>query len=138
MICKRCGYVWTSRIEYPKACPNCKSFLWDTNSTKKSKKYKLGSCILCGRQEVRLCKHHPDGMHGAITHEKLYICFKCHGIIGRYHHHYYKNRCIDEDIQLLTEKMNILLKIKQMGLVKSDKNQTASSQPIPIHSNIKQ
>jgi predicted Zn-ribbon and HTH transcriptional regulator len=29
-ICKciRCGYQWISRVEKPKACPNCHSYRW--------------------------------------------------------------------------------------------------------------
>lgn len=26
--CKKCGYEWVSRIEKPKACPNCQSRKW--------------------------------------------------------------------------------------------------------------
>ena len=26
--CKKCGYVWESRIDKPKACPVCKQYSW--------------------------------------------------------------------------------------------------------------
>lgn len=29
-ICLRCGYKWDSNKEKPKACPNCKSYKWQT------------------------------------------------------------------------------------------------------------
>jgi predicted Zn-ribbon and HTH transcriptional regulator len=24
--CKKCGFVWTPRVENPRACPRCKSY----------------------------------------------------------------------------------------------------------------
>ncbi len=27
--CRRCGYVWLSRIREPRQCPRCKSPAWD-------------------------------------------------------------------------------------------------------------
>jgi len=26
--CAKCGYEWTSRVEEPEECPNCKSRRW--------------------------------------------------------------------------------------------------------------
>jgi len=28
-VCRRCGYVWESRISRPRFCPRCKSPYWD-------------------------------------------------------------------------------------------------------------
>jgi predicted Zn-ribbon and HTH transcriptional regulator len=25
--CRKCGFVWTPRVEKPRACPRCKSYL---------------------------------------------------------------------------------------------------------------
>jgi len=27
--CSRCGFDWSSRVPYPKQCPECKSPYWD-------------------------------------------------------------------------------------------------------------
>lgn len=27
--CRLCGHQWDSRVENPKACPNCKRYDWD-------------------------------------------------------------------------------------------------------------
>jgi len=27
--CKKCGYEWTSRVDNPKECPECKSRRWN-------------------------------------------------------------------------------------------------------------
>lgn len=32
--CKKCGYIWYSRFEEgPKACPRCKRYDWDKETT---------------------------------------------------------------------------------------------------------
>lgn len=35
MKCSRCGYEWKSRVERPKACPDCKRRDWDKVSSPK-------------------------------------------------------------------------------------------------------
>ena len=32
--CKLCGYTWTSKLEKPKACPQCKRYDWNNNTKK--------------------------------------------------------------------------------------------------------
>ena len=29
MVCKRCGYEWTPRVEQVRQCPKCRSVKWD-------------------------------------------------------------------------------------------------------------
>lgn len=36
--CKRCGYIWTSRVPDPKVCTRCKSHYWKTESRYKAEK----------------------------------------------------------------------------------------------------
>jgi len=33
--CKKCGYVWPSRVDSPKQCPRCRNYKW--NEEKKTK-----------------------------------------------------------------------------------------------------
>ena len=35
LSCKKCGYSWTSLIDKPKCCPNCKSYRWDYGKRQK-------------------------------------------------------------------------------------------------------
>lgn len=42
-VCIRCGHKWASRVENPKACPNCKSAYW--NKTRRIKKIPIKNLI---------------------------------------------------------------------------------------------
>lgn len=33
VACKRCKYIWDTRVDQPKACPDCKSRDWDKEPT---------------------------------------------------------------------------------------------------------
>jgi hypothetical protein len=39
--CKRCGYLWTSRVKEPKVCPRCISYKWKTPRPAKPEEQEL-------------------------------------------------------------------------------------------------
>ncbi|MCQ2084539.1 MAG: hypothetical protein MJZ21_00145 [archaeon] len=46
--CRRCGHIWTTRVEHPEHCPKCKSKLWDCGNM-------LWSCGSCGNLREFRC-----------------------------------------------------------------------------------
>lgn len=45
--CLRCGHTWLSRVDNPKACPNCKSPKWNVARSKEK-------CAVCGEEGKEL------------------------------------------------------------------------------------
>jgi len=38
MKCLKCGFIWNSRVDNPKACPYCKRYDWKEPRKEKTKK----------------------------------------------------------------------------------------------------
>ncbi len=68
--CKRCGYKWIPRTQYPGACPNCHSPLWNTPVSKdqrkedheKKDKIRNALSVFAGLESVCKENHHEPLM----------------------------------------------------------------------------
>lgn len=73
-ICLRCEHEWITRMEEPKACPRCKSHLWNVPYNT--------ICNLCGKKVFIPILHHIDGNHSNnIINNRILICSKCHRLL---------------------------------------------------------
>lgn len=72
--CLKCGHEWISRVQNPKACPNCQTRNWMIKDYRQ--------CTICGRNFLNLHLHHIDGNHE--NNQKInliLICGDCHSAI---------------------------------------------------------
>ncbi len=73
--CKKCKYEWIPRMQKPKACPFCKSYRWDRDSSK-------SSCGICERNFLLINIHHINGDKSDNSKDNLIdVCVDCHSAI---------------------------------------------------------
>lgn len=54
VICVECGYNWTPKSLYPRACPRCKAVNWDgKQGSGQVKDKETTTCMKCGKEKYR-------------------------------------------------------------------------------------
>ena len=73
--CLRCSWEWVPRVENPKKCPRCKSYLWEN-------KKELEKCEKCGKHFMLIHVHHKNRNKNNNKKSNLMdLCARCHGRI---------------------------------------------------------
>lgn len=76
--CNNCNHEWIPRLENPRECPKCKSYLWNRKIDFKS----IRKCEVCKRHFHKLVCHHIDGNpKDNSPSNMIFICEDCHKYI---------------------------------------------------------
>lgn len=72
--CEKCSWEWIPRVNYPRQCPNCRSYSWWVKPNSK--------CDTCDRVFQALTEHHIDGDRKNDSKEnRMKLCRDCHTVI---------------------------------------------------------